>query len=328
MRNTARTMLTRYGLAALALTVMGSGVAHAQGAAQYPSKRINLVVGFAAGGFADTLARTIGQKLQEKWGQPVTVDNRAGAGGNTAAKFVASAAPDGHTILVTTTAIAINETLYKQRDYQLSELTAVAMPASSAESLAVHPSKPAGNLKEFLEWAKDREITFGTAGVGSGSHLAAEYFFKVIAKTKANHVPFRGGALSVQAAVGNQIDVVASSFGSAPQVTEGKLKGLAVAGAERSVSMPQVPTFAEGGFPGFVAESWVGLFVSSKTDVAIVEKLNAAIDEIITEGQSKQHLTGLGYQLTSRSVADSNKYLTSEVQNWGTMVKAIGVTIE
>ncbi|MET0430040.1 MAG: tripartite tricarboxylate transporter substrate-binding protein, partial [Microvirga sp.] len=159
-------------------------------------------------------------------------------------------------------------------------------------------------------------------------HLAAEYFFKVIAKTKANHVPFRGGALSVQAAVGNQIDVVASSFGSAPQVNEGKLKGLAVAGTERSVSMPQVATFAEGGFPGFVAESWVGFFVPSKTDPAIVEKLNEAMNAVISSGEGKQNLSALGYQLSVRSVADSNKYLASEVATWGTMVKAVGITVE
>jgi tripartite-type tricarboxylate transporter receptor subunit TctC len=315
-------------LAVAALALGTPMAADAQDAAKYPTKRVNLVVGFAAGGFADTLARTIGQKLQEKWGQPVTIENRAGAGGNTAAKFVASAAPDGHTILVTTTAIAINETLYKTREYQLGELTAVAMPASSAESLAVHPSKPSGSLKEFLDWAKDKEITFGSAGVGSGSHIAAEYFFKNIAKTKANHVPFRGGALSVQAGVGNQIDVVASSFGSAPQVNEGKLKGLAVASTERSVSMPQVATFAEAGFPDFVAESWVGFFVPAKTNPAIVEKLNAAINEIISDNGAKKHLTGLGYELTARSVADSNKYLASEVQNWATMVKAIGITVD
>ncbi len=320
--------LTTYrGLAALAVVLAGGAAAHAQGAAQYPSKRMNLVVGFAAGGFADTLARTVGQKLQDKWGQPVTVENRAGAGGNTAATFVANAAPDGHTILVTTTAIAINETLYKQREYQLNQLTAVAMPASSAESLAVHPSKP-GTMKEFLDWAKGREITFGSAGVGSGSHIAAEYFFKMLAKTKANHVPFRGGALSVQAGVGNQIDVVASSFGSAAQVNEGKLKGLAVAGMERSVAMPQVPTFTETGFKDFVAESWVGLFVPAKTDPAIVEKLNAAVNEIVSEEQTKQRLIGLGYQLAIRPVAESNKYLASEVQNWGTMVKAIDLTVD
>jgi tripartite-type tricarboxylate transporter receptor subunit TctC len=321
-------MKSSWGLAVMAVVLAGSLPAEAQDAAKYPTKRVNLVVGFAAGGFADTLARTIGQKLQDKWGQPVTIENRAGAGGNTAAKFVASAAPDGHTILVTTTAIAINETLYKTREYQLGELTAVAMPASSAESLAVHPSKPSGSLKEFLDWAKDKEITFGSAGVGSGSHIAAEYFFKNIAKTKANHVPFRGGALSVQAGVGNQIDVVASSFGSAPQVNEGKLKGLAVASTERSVSMPQVSTFAEAGFPNFVAESWVGFFVPAKTNPAIVEKLNAAINEIISDNSAKKHLTGLGYELTARSVADSNKYLTSEVQNWATMVKAIGITVD
>jgi tripartite-type tricarboxylate transporter receptor subunit TctC len=319
--------IARSGLAALSLLLAGTAAVHAQGTAPYPSKRINLIVGFAAGGFADTLARSVGQKLQDKWGQPVTVENRAGAGGNTAASFVAKAAPDGHTILVTTTALAINETLYKQLDYKLNELTAVAMPASSAESLATHPSKPAP-LKDFLDWGKGREITFGSAGVGSGSHIAAEYFFKVLAKTKANHVPFRGGALSVQAAVGNQIDVVASSFGSAAQVKEGKLKGLAVAGIERSVAMPEVPTFVEAGFKDFVAESWVGLFVPAKTDPAIVEKLNAAVNEIVSEEQTKQRLTGLGYQLATRSVADSNRYLAAEVQNWGTMVKAIGVTVE
>jgi tripartite-type tricarboxylate transporter receptor subunit TctC len=177
MHHFASKTLARCGLGLLALSLAGSVGAQAQDAAQYPSKRVTLVVGFAAGGFADTLARSIGQKLQEKWGQSVTVENRAGAGGNTAAAFVANATPDGHTILVTTTAVAINETLYKTRDYKLDDLIAVAMPGSSAESLAVHPSKPGANLKEFLDWAKDREITFGTAGVGSGSHLAAEYFF-------------------------------------------------------------------------------------------------------------------------------------------------------
>jgi tripartite-type tricarboxylate transporter receptor subunit TctC len=320
--------MTHSGLAVLLAALVGAAGAQAQDAAQYPSKRINLVVGFAAGGFADTVARTIGQKLQDKWGQSVTVDNRTGAGGNTAARAVASAQPDGYTILVITTAIAINETLYKQREYQLNELTAIAMPASAAELLAVHPSKPSGSLKEFLGWAKDREITYGTAGVGSGSHIAAEYFFKTLGQTKANHVPFRGGSLAVQAAVGNQIDATVSSFASSAQVNEGKLKGLAVAGTERSVAMPQVPTFEEAGFPGFVAESWVGFFVPSKTSPAIVEKLNAAINEIISEGQTKEHLTKLGFQLKVRSAAESGRYLTSEVENWAKMVKTVGVTID
>ena len=129
------------GLAALSLLIAGTAAAHAQGAGQFPSKRVNLIVGFAAGGFADTLARSVGQKLQDKWGQPVTVENRAGAGGNTAASVVAKAAPDGHTILVTTTALAINETLYKQLDYKLSELTAVAIENNKAACmLSVKPS--------------------------------------------------------------------------------------------------------------------------------------------------------------------------------------------
>jgi tripartite-type tricarboxylate transporter receptor subunit TctC len=317
--------LSRSSLVVLAAALAISGTAHAQ--AQYPTKAVTLVVGFAAGGFADTLARMIGQKLGERWGQSVVVENRSGAGGNTAARAVATASADGYTVLVTTTALAINETMYKKRDYALEQLAAVAMPASSPETLSAHPSKP-GSLKEFLAWGKDKEITFSTAGVGSGSHLATEYFFKEIAKVKSAHVPFRGGALALQAALGNQVDAVTSSFGSTPHIVEGKLKGLAVASAARNPVTPQVPTFAEAGFPGFEAASWVGFFVPTKTPPEVIAKLNGAINDIVTEQATNAQLTKLGYQIAVRSVPESATYLKSEVEKWGKMVRTVGIYVD
>lgn len=301
----------------------------APGAAQapaYPSDRINMTVAFAAGGFVDTFARIIGQKLSEKWGKAVTVENRAGAGGNTAAALIANTKPDGLTLLVTSTAIAINETLYKNRDYSLDQLVPVAIAVSSPETIASHPSKPR-TLKDYLAWAKGNDITFASAGVGSGSHLAAEFFLKTMAKQPATHIPFRGGALSVQAALGNQVDMVASSFGIIPQVVEGKLTGLAVASETRVAAMPDVPTYTESGFP-FVAESWVGVLAPAKTPPAIVEQLNAAIAEIIADPQTKQKLLGMGYQLHQRTVPQTAAYLKDEVVKWGEMVRAVGVTVE
>lgn len=310
--------------------LIGMSSAHAQDAKQdanYPTKKINFVVAFAAGGFADTLARYVAQKLSEKLGQPVIIENRPGAGGNTAARAVRSAEPDGYTVLVTTTALAINATLYRQLDLSLDQLSTVAIPAASPETIAAHPSRPFRTLKEFLAWAENREITFGSAGVGSGSHLAAEYFFKVHAKVKALHVPFRGGAPAVQAVLGNQIDLVASSFGVNAQVSEGLLKGLAVASPERNPAMPQVPTYKEAGFP-FVAESWVGFFVPAKTNPAIVATLNAAINEVVSDSANRDHLSTLGFQVTVRSVAESQTYLKAEVAKWGEMVRTVNIYVD
>jgi tripartite-type tricarboxylate transporter receptor subunit TctC len=230
-------------------------------------------------------------------------------------------------VLVTTTALAINATMYRRLDLSLDQLSAVAISAASPETIAAHPSKVSGGLKEFLAWAKDREFTFGTAGVGSGSHLAAEYFFKVHAKVKAVHVPFRGGAPAIQAVLGDQIDLVASSFGVTSQVNDGMLTGLAVASPRRNPAMPQVPTYKEAGFP-FEAESWVGFFVPANTNPAIVASLNAAINEVMAGNTGRDHLTKLGFQVSPRSVAESQSYLTSEVAKWGEMVRTVNIYVD
>ncbi|MFZ4288201.1 Bug family tripartite tricarboxylate transporter substrate binding protein [Variovorax sp. HJSM1_2] len=293
----------------------------------FPGDRtISLVVGFAPGGFADSFARVIADELGRKWNATVIVENNAGAGGNIATANVASRAADGYRVLVTTTAIAINSTLYVKPGYNLNDLTPVAVPVSSAESIATNPSRPK-SLKAFLEAFKDKEVSFATAGVGSGSHIAAEYFLKNIAKVKALHVPFRGGNLSVQAAVGNQVDLVASSFGVAAQVNDGKLTGLAVGSAARVPSMPSVPTYTESGYP-FQAESWVGLFVPAKTPADIIQKYNASILEIMADPSVKAKLTSMGFQQHRRTVEESTDYVKDEVVKWGTMVKAIDLKVD
>ena len=273
-----RVKILTLGLCAVAAT----SLAAPSEAQQYPSQRITFIVGFAAGGFADSVARIVGEGVSKTLGQPVVIENRGGAGSNIAAQAVASAKPDGYTVLVTTTSIAVNASLYKKLNYSLSDLTAVAMPISAPETLEVHPSKPK-TLKDFLAAAKTREVTFGSAGVGSGSFLAMHYFLNEIAKVKAAHVPFSGGAPAMQAVVGNQVDALATTLtgGTVAQINDGKLVCLGVASAKRFPALPNCPTFAESGFSGFEAASWVGFFVPAKTDRAVVDKLNAAINSAI-----------------------------------------------
>jgi tripartite-type tricarboxylate transporter receptor subunit TctC len=320
LRNVCRVLAA----AALMLPVLH----HPQAAAQdYPGRNITVVVAFAAGGFADGIARLIGQRLTERLGQTVVVENRGGAGGNIAAKLVAGAAPDGYTLLVTTTGLAINETLSKSKGFAAADLKAVAIVGSTPEVLTVHPSNPAKDLQEFLKGAQGKSVNFGTAGVGTGSHIAAEYFFKALGKVQAVHVPFQGGAPAINAAVGNHVDVLAASLagGLAPQINSGALKGLAVASEQRVPIIPNVPTYQEGGFPGFYAASWVGFFAPAQTNAAILVKLNAAINEALKEPEVQQRLTALGVVASSGTQPQADGYFRAEVEKWGKMVGSIGL---
>jgi tripartite-type tricarboxylate transporter receptor subunit TctC len=313
----------RAGVAA-ALVLMGFQQAAAQ---DYPNRNITVVVAFAAGGFADGIARLIGQRLTERLGQTVVVENRGGAGGNIAAKLVAGAAPDGYTLLVTTTGLAINETLSRNKGFAAGDLKAVAVVGSTPEVLAVHPSNPAKTLQEFLKGAQGKTVNFGTAGVGTGSHIAAEYFFKTLGKVQAVHVPFQGGAPAINAAVGNHVEVLAASLagGLAPQINSGALKGLAVASQQRVGIIPNVPTYQESGYPDFLAASWVGFFAPAQTGAAILAKLNAAINEALKETEVQQRLNALGVVSSSGSQPQAESYFRAEVEKWGRMVNSIGL---
>jgi len=310
----------------VALTTLGIGSAGAQ---SYPARDITFIVAFAPGGVADTLARMVGKGLSERLGRAVVVENRGGAGGNIAAAAVARAAPDGYTLLVTTTAVAINETLRPNKGFAASGLKPVAIVAASPESFVTGPANPAANLADFLKAAKGKSITFASAGVGSGSHIAAEYFFKEIAKINAVHVPFQGGAPAIAATIGNQVDLMATTLGggAAAQVASGKLKGLGVASDKRAAVTPNVPTYAEAGYP-FEASSWVGVFAPAGTSAEITAKLNATIEQVMKDPALKQKLTAIGFDPIEGSQEQADTYFKAEVAKWGKMVKTLGLSIK
>ena len=319
----------RHTLAILAVSslVIATGRADAE---TYPSNKITLVVAFAAGGVADTLARMVGQGLSERLHQAVVVENRGGAGGNIAAGVVAHAAPDGYTLLVTTTALAINETLRETKQFSASDFKTIAIVASSPEALVTSASNPANNLADFVKAAKGKTINFGSAGVGSGSHIEAEYFFKALAKIEATHVPFQGGAPAINATLGNQIDLLATTLGggAAAQITAGKLKGLGIASDMRAAVTPNVPTYAESGFPGFFAASWVGFFAPAGTDPQVVAKLNEAVNNTIKDADVQQKLATIGFDPINGSPAQAEAMFKAEVNKWGEMVKALNLSIK
>jgi tripartite-type tricarboxylate transporter receptor subunit TctC len=318
-----------FGCAVVAALASVLGVTQAV-AQPYPARDVTFIVAFAAGGVADTVARLVGQGVGARLGRNVVVDNRGGAGGNIAAAAVARAAPDGYTLLVTTTALAINETLRANKGFTANDFKTVAIVASSPESLITGASNPAANLAEFIKAAKGKSINFGTAGVGSGSHIAAEYFFKEIAKISAVHVPFQGGAPAMNATIGNQIALLATTLGggAAAQIVGGKVKGLGVASAKRVAVVPNVPTYAEAGYPNFEAASWVGIFAPANTSSEIVAKLNATIEEVMKDPQIKQKLTSIGFDPIYGSQTQAESYFRAEVDKWGKMVKTLNLSIK
>ena len=307
----------------LLLVASAIGLAQPVSAQTFPTQTITFQVAFAAGGIADVVARLVGQKLSERLAHTVVVENRGGAGGNLAAKAVSGAAPDGHTILATTTSLAVNETATRHKGFSADDLRAVAIVAFSPDVLAVHPSNPAKDLREFIKSGKS--FTYGSAGVGTGPHIGAEYFFREVAKVQALHVPFTGGAPAVAAAVGNHVDAIVLTLPTVvPPMTQGLLRGIGLASATRNSAVPDVPTYGEMGFPNVYSGSWVGFFAPAKTPDAIVAKLNAEINAIMQEPQAQQKLNTIGFDVTIKTIGEANDYFRSEVAAWGKMIRAIG----
>ena len=314
------------GCAALAL-LRAQGAAIAQ-PANYPSQRITLIVAFAPGGAADSIARLVGPRLSGRLGQTVVVENRGGAAGSIGARTVAAAAADGHTVLVTTTSLLITEFVSKRPGYSTAQLAAVAIPASTPEMFATGAANAAKDLREFLSGARRNSITYATSGAGSGSHLGAAYFFKVLAKVEAVHVPFQGGGPAVGAAVGGHVDLVSNSLPSViGHVKQGTLKGLAIASPQRVAALPDVPTLKELGYD-FDEGTWVGFFVPAKTDPGIVAKLNREINDIVREPDVRDRILALGLQAEIRTAAETARHLAEEAGKFRRIVEATGISSE
>lgn len=318
------------GIAAAAATALAPFAAHAQAA--YPTKPVTIVVPFAAGGTTDILARVIGQALNKELGQQVIVDNRAGAGGNIGAALAAKAPADGYTLFMGTVGThAINQSLYKKLNFDpikdFQPLTRVAMVPNL---LVANPGKPYKTVKELIAYAKANpgKVNFGSSGSGSSIHLSGE-LFNSLAKVDMIHVPYKGSAPAVTDLVAGQIDIMFDNMPSAIQhVRSGRLKAIAVTTAKRSPELPDVPTIAEAGVPGYEATSWFGMFAPANTPAPVVAKLNAALVKVLANPETKKKLAEQGAEPYSEKPEQFAAFIAAETAKWSKVVKDSGASAD
>ena len=308
---------------------LAAGAQAASSGQPYPTKPVRVIVAFAAGGFADFMGRQIGQKLSDRLGQQFVIDNRGGAGGTYGAKLAADGAPDGYTLLVNTAASSVAPSLYKNLGYDLvKDFTPVANTVSAAGLFSVPASHPARDLKDLIQRSKGRQLNYATAGVGTSSHIAADYLLRVLAKLDAVHVPFKGGGPALIAVLGGEVELMNSSAVTLPHIKSGKMKALAVSSLKRIESLPNVPTVVEAGFPGFEERSWVGFFAPARTPAAIVNRLNKEINAALALPDVVANFKGQGMDLHAGSPADFAQYVNKEVAKWAKMVGTTGVKVD
>jgi tripartite-type tricarboxylate transporter receptor subunit TctC len=313
-------------LGALALAAFTTGAA----AQDYPIKPIRLIVPFPGGSTPDTVARVLGQKLNEAWGQPVIVDNKTGAGGNIGTAEAAKAAPDGYTLVIGINGpIAVNKALYRKLAYDPEkDLEPISLLASGAQILAVHPSVPANDLKQFIDYVHKNpgKLAYGSVGSGSGSHLTME-LLKSQAKLDITHVPYRGFPAVVQELLPGQIQATFAIIPAVlPHIQAGKLKGLAVTSAQRSPLVSQIPTVAEQGFPQFDATAWIGLLAPAGVPKAILDKLAGESQRIMRLPDVREALNRQGFEVVGSTPDEFTRFIRSETEKWTRVVKASGAS--
>jgi tripartite-type tricarboxylate transporter receptor subunit TctC len=315
-----------YAMIAGASGLFGLQIAHAQGAASYPNKPIRLVVPFTPGGSTDILARAIGQKLNEAWGQPVVIENVPGAGGSLGADKVAKASADGYTLLMGHIGtLSVNPSLYPNLPYDpVKSFAPVAWVARVPNVLVVHPSVPAKSVKELVALAKSKpgQLNYGSGGNGSAANLATEYF-KVRTETSMVHIPYRGTAPAVTDLVGGQIQVL---FTGAPavisQIKNGQLRALAVSSPKRVDALPDLPTVAEAGYKDFEADQWYGVVAPTGTPPDIVAKLNTQINASLNSPELKTRLNNEGAIATPSTPAEFGQLIVREIARWKPVIQS------
>lgn len=317
-----------FSLALLAAAVHGlGGMALAQ---TYPSKPIRWMLGFPAGGTSDILARAIGIKLAEAWGQQVVIDNRAGASGIIANELAAKAAPDGYTILLVSSTYANLISMGKKLPYDPEQdLVPVALLASVPNILSTHPSLPVKTVKELIALAKARpgQINYGTGGTLTGPHLATE-LFRLTTDINIVHVPYKGTPPAVNDLLGGRIEVMlALSPVVMPHVKAGRVRSIAVSGSKRLPELPNVPTVAET-VPGYEATTWYGLMVPRGTPKPVIDKLNGEFNKVLAMQDIIARMTAAGFQAGGGSPEDFTRYMKAEVAKWSKVIKAANIPVD
>ena len=321
-------MVNRNGksLLTIAALVVQAGGAVAQ---DYPTRPIRIIVPSTAGGSVDTLARMVGARLAERWRQQVVVDNRSGAGGIIAGEITAKAPPDGYTlIMATVAAMATNVSLARQLPYDpVRDFAPVTLVAWQQLVLLVHPAVAAKSVTELIQLAKAKpgQLTFASAGSGSGGHLSGE-LLKILAGIEMTHVPYKGIAPALVDVISGQVNMTfASMISGLPHVKSGKTRALAVSGAHRSPAAPELPTMIEAGVRGYESSTWYGVLAPQATPRAIVMKLNREIVAIVNLPEVKSHLLTEGAEPVGNTPEEFGDFIKAEIAKWGKVIRAAGL---
>ena len=320
-----------FKLHALVLALTTALLAAPAQAQTYPAKAIRIIVPFAAGGTSDILARTLGPKLTESWGQPVIVESRAGANGNVGADYVAKSAPDGYTLLLSDVgALSINPSVYHNMPFDpAKDFAPVVMVAYSPHVLGVHPSVPVKNVKELIDYAKANpgKLNFAVSGTGGAPHLAGIDFAQRTGITWA-YIPYKGGSAAVADVAAGQANVIMNGMlATYPTVKSGRIRGLAVSSAQKVAAAPELPTLAET-LPGFETGSYQGILAATGTPADIVAKLNAEIARILAAQDMKDKLASLGTEVKTGTPASLGAFISSEKTRWAKVIKESGAKFD
>jgi tripartite-type tricarboxylate transporter receptor subunit TctC len=300
-------------------------------AQSYPVRPVRIVVPYPPGGATDVMARVVAQKLSESWGQQAVVDNKPGASGSIGSELVAKSAADGYTLLLQGTQHAINLSIYKQLPYDtLRDFTPVAYIAVAPFLLVLHPSVPANSVTELIAWIKTKPggVNYGSSGVGGAAHLAGE-MFKTTAGVQLTHIPYKGAAPAMADLLGGQVPMVFDPIPtSIPHVRGGKIKVLAITSARRSPLIPEVPTVAESGLPGFEVAAWFGLYAPAATPADVVNKLNADVNRVLQLQEVKEKFAALGADSAPMTTEQLALHLRSEIAKFAKAIKDSGAKAE
>ena len=298
-------------------------------AQSYPTRPVHVIVSFAPGGPVDTVARIVGQKLTEILGQPAIVENRPSSTGNLGTQVVAKSAPDGYTILATSSAFAVNVTLSPNAGYEPGDLAPIVQAATQPNVIVVNSTFPAKSLPQLLEMAKTMKLAYASPGTGTTPHLTGEHIFKLIAKLDITHIPHKGAGPAAAAVAANEPPIGSLAVTAPmPFLKSGRLRALAISGATRSPQLPDVPTFIELGYPEIQEYTWVGFFAPKGTPPEIVQKLNDAINRALQMPDVREKLEALTLEPVGGTPQQFADYVRAEVVKWGIVVKETGARVD
>jgi len=320
-------VLSRRTLLAATLPALAAGLARAEDAEDFPNRPVTIIVPFAPAGGTDILARMLAQKLEQRLSKPFVVENRPGAGTVIATNFVVNSPPDGYTIAMTVSSLAIDVTLYKKLPYDpAKDLALVALIASVPFVLVVSPSLPVTSVDDLIKLAKQRPLSYGSGGIGAFHHLAGSLFANM-AGIKMTHVPYRGTAPALNDLLGGYIQLMFSDLGPAlPLITAGKLRALAVTNRDRFTALPDVPPLGDAGVPGYNIAAWQGVIAPGKTPKDVLNKLNASFNAVVALDDVKARMKDLGMIPIGKGDPDELKrFLDAEIVRWSKVVEAAGL---